>query len=156
MLNHKTCLRSRGNTQAQAGTGEKPPRELKGCWVSREQITQATCPAATQNPRSRPHADRKFLSPWCCVLVRQHATCILGERSLGRRVAKRVLPLLGRIVGHDPDANVRRLAILSLRWWQKDSRQCADLIRKALNDPATDVRAAAADWLREQDASQVS
>src|SRR6266566_8329935 len=35
MLNHKTCLRSRGNTQAQAGTGEEPPRELKGCWVSR-------------------------------------------------------------------------------------------------------------------------
>jgi HEAT repeat protein len=67
-----------------------------------------------------------------------------------------VLPLLGRIVGHDPDANVRRLAILSLRWWQKDSRQYADLIRKALDDPATDVRAAAADWLREQDASQLS
>src|SRR6266568_1467069 len=36
------------------------------------------------------------------VLVRQHAPCTLGERSLGRRVAKRVLPLLGRIVGHDP------------------------------------------------------
>src|SRR6266699_2233535 len=40
MLNHKTCLRSRGNTQAQAGTGEKPPRELKGCWVFFSRATQ--------------------------------------------------------------------------------------------------------------------
>jgi HEAT repeat protein len=88
------------------------------------------------------------------VLVRRHATCVLGERSLGPAVARRVLPLLGRVVGHDPDPSVRRLAILSLLWWQKDARRYADVIRDALNDPDPDVRETAAYWLREHDTSQ--
>jgi HEAT repeat protein len=88
------------------------------------------------------------------VLIRRHATCVLDKRSLGAAVAKRVLPHLCRVVEHDPDASVRRLAILSLLEWQKHSRQYADVIRKALNDPADDVRETAAYWLREQGANQ--
>lgn len=48
------------------------------------------------------------------VIVRRHAACVLGERSLGAAVARRVLPLLSRTVSQDTDATVRRLAILSL------------------------------------------
>jgi hypothetical protein len=88
------------------------------------------------------------------VLIRRHATGVLDKRSLGAAVAKRVLPHLCRVVEHDPDASVRRLAILSLLEWQKHSRQYTDVIRRALNDPADDVRETAAYWLREQGANQ--
>lgn len=57
------------------------------------------------------------------VVIRRHAVCILGERRLGATVARRVLPLLGQTVSQDPDAIVRRLALLSLLWWRKDSQR---------------------------------
>ena len=38
MLNRRTYLQSHGNTQVQAGAGEKPSRELKGCWVVRSYL----------------------------------------------------------------------------------------------------------------------
>src|SRR5439155_8700943 len=66
------------------------------------------------------------------AVIRRHAVCVLGERSLGAAVARRVLPLLCRTVSQDPDATVRRLAILSLLSWQKDSRRYADVVRQAL------------------------
>jgi len=75
---------------------------------------------------------------------------VLGERSLGTAVGRRVLPLLCRTVSQDRDASVRRLAILSLLWWQKDARRYADVIGEALSDPAAEVRAAAAHWLSAQ------
>ncbi|HEX5540248.1 MAG TPA: DUF4303 domain-containing protein [Micromonospora sp.] len=84
------------------------------------------------------------------VVVRRHAVCVLGERRLGAAVARRVLSLLGQAVSQDPDATVRRLAILSLLRWQKDSHRYANVVREALNDPAADVRETAAYWLREQ------
>ncbi|PMR58795.1 hypothetical protein C1A38_22760 [Verrucosispora sp. ts21] len=83
------------------------------------------------------------------VVVRRHAVCVLGERRLGFAVARRVLPLLGQTVSQDPDATVRRLAILSLLWWRKDSHRYANVVREALNDPAAEVREVAAYWLRE-------
>jgi hypothetical protein len=88
------------------------------------------------------------------VIIRRHAVGVLGERSLGAGVARRVLPLLCQTVLGDTDASVRRLAIVSLLFWQKDSRQFADVIRAALDDPAAEVREAAAGWLREQGADQ--
>ncbi|WP_053716167.1 DUF4303 domain-containing protein [Saccharothrix sp. NRRL B-16348] len=84
------------------------------------------------------------------VLVRWHAVKVLGRRGLGRHVGRRVLPLLGRTVRQDPDASVRRLAVLSLLWWRRDSLHLADVVRQALEDPAEEVRQAAAAWLREQ------
>ncbi|SCF00292.1 protein of unknown function (DUF4303) [Micromonospora viridifaciens] len=84
------------------------------------------------------------------AVIRRHAVCVLGERRLGAAVARRVLPLLGQAVSQDPDATVRRLAILSLLWWRKDSHRYANVVREALNDPAAEVREVAAYWLREQ------
>ncbi|WP_244933386.1 HEAT repeat domain-containing protein [Micromonospora tulbaghiae] len=75
---------------------------------------------------------------------------MLGERRLGAAVARRVLPLLGQTVSQDPDATVRRLAILSLRGWRKEFYRHANVISEALNDPNEDVRGTAAYWLREQ------
>jgi Domain of unknown function (DUF4303)/HEAT repeats len=86
------------------------------------------------------------------VIVRRHAVGVLGERSLGAAVARRVLPLLCRTVSQDADATVRRLAILSLLFWRKDSRRYTNVVREALDDPAEEVRKAATYWLREQDA----
>jgi hypothetical protein len=80
--------------------------------------------------------------------------CVLGDRGLGTAVARRVLPLLAQTVTRDADATVRRLAILSLLFWQKDSRRYADAVRAALDDPAEEVREAATHWLREQDADR--
>jgi Domain of unknown function (DUF4303) len=88
------------------------------------------------------------------VIIRRHAVCVPGERSLGAAVARRVLPLLCQIVTRDADATVRRLAILSLLFWQKDSRQYANVVREALDDPAEEVREAATYWLHEQDADR--
>jgi hypothetical protein len=60
-------------------------------------------------------AIRGSASPY--PLVRQHAVCVLGERALGEAVGARVMPLLARIATQDPDADVRRLAGLSLSDW---------------------------------------
>jgi hypothetical protein len=94
-------------------------------------------------------AIRGLISPH--VIIRRHAVCVLGERSLGAAVARRVLPLLCELASRDADANIRRLAILSMRSWGRHSRGYAEKVREALRDPAAAVRAAAADWLREQD-----
>ncbi len=85
------------------------------------------------------------------VIVRRHAVEVLGDRSLGAGVARRVLPLLCHTLRQDPDPAIRRLAILSLLFWQKDSRPFGDVIRAALDDPATEVRETAAYWLRQLD-----
>ena len=87
------------------------------------------------------------------VIIRRHAVGVLGERRLGAAVGRRVLPLLCQTVSQDPDAGTRRLAILSLLFWQKDSRPYAGPVRQALEDPAAEVREAATYWLREQGAS---
>jgi hypothetical protein len=88
------------------------------------------------------------------VIIRLHAARVLGQRRLGRRVGRRVLPLLCQMMRQDPDASVRRLAILSLLSWGRDSRHVADVIREALDDTAAEVREAAAYWLREQRTDQ--
>ncbi len=81
-------------------------------------------------------------------VIRRHAVCVLGERGLGRVEGRRILPALCHTMAHDPDPTVRRLAVLSLRWWHRDAHPFADAVRSALDDPAREVRAAATDWLR--------
>ncbi|GLY47721.1 DUF4303 domain-containing protein [Lentzea sp. NBRC 102530] len=84
------------------------------------------------------------------ALIRRHAVSVLGRRQLGRQVGRRVLPLLCRVMRDDPDASVRRLAVLSLLWWRRDSRHLAEVVREAVGDPDAAVREAAEHWLREQ------
>jgi hypothetical protein len=80
------------------------------------------------------------------VIIRQHAVCVLGERSLGKPAAKTVLPALVNTL-RDRHPNVRRLAILSLRDWKAAARPCLPEIRKLLKDKDPDVRYAARDAL---------
>jgi hypothetical protein len=101
------------------------------------QITAAEVGAALGGLRS-PHA-----------LVRRHAVTVLGDRALGPAEGRRVLPALCRTAADDPDPSVRRLAVLSLRWWQRDAHPYADTVRTALDDPDPAVRSAAAGTLRE-------
>jgi hypothetical protein len=54
-------------------------------------------------------------------LVRKHAVCVRGERSLGDAVGQAVIPHLCAIAKAHPDGEVRRLVGLSLRWWKADS-----------------------------------
>jgi hypothetical protein len=84
------------------------------------------------------------------AVIRQHAVTVVGDRALGRQIGTQVLPRLSQAIRTDADPTVRRLAILSLLCWQKDSRHLADAIREALRDPAAEVREAAAEWLRDQ------
>ena len=70
------------------------------------------------SPAEVPEALRGTTSPH--VLVRKHAVCVLGERSLGDAVGQAVIPQLRTIAKTDPDSEVRRLAGLSLQWWKAD------------------------------------
>ncbi len=96
-------------------------------------------------------AVRALESPY--AVIRWHAVSVLGDRRLGAAVARAVLPSLSRVVAEDPDPTVRRLAILSLLRWRKESRRYAPQVRQALTDPAAAVRDAAAYWLRENGVS---
>jgi hypothetical protein len=95
-------------------------------------------------------AEQALASPH--PVVRWHAVSVLGDRRLGRAVARTVLPSVAEMVVADKDATVRRLAILSLLRWRGESRRYAAQVRHALEDPDPGVRDAAAYWLREQQA----
>jgi hypothetical protein len=70
------------------------------------------------SPAEVPEALRGTTSPY--VLVRKHAVCVLGERGLGDAVGRQAIPRLRAIAETDPDSEVRRLAALSLKWWNAD------------------------------------
>jgi len=76
------------------------------------------------------------------VVIRQHAVCVLGERSLGKAAAKRILPaLVGSL--SDPHPNVRRLALLSISDWKAAAKPYRGELRKLLKDSAAQVRSTA-------------
>jgi hypothetical protein len=83
------------------------------------------------------------------ALVRRHAVTVLGERRLGAAVGRRVLPVLARRAGDDPDPVVRRLSVLGLRWWGRQGHAYVDVGRAACDDPDETVRVAAQGWLDE-------
>jgi uncharacterized protein DUF4303 len=75
------------------------------------------------------------------VLIRSHAACVLGDRDLGPAAAPLILPRLATAAREDPDADVRRLAILSLQEWSNDAHPYANIIRDARDlDPHPKVR----------------
>ena len=84
------------------------------------------------------------------VIIRSHAVRVLGNRDLGPVAAPLVLSRLATVAREDPEADIRRLAILSLRWWSNDARPYASVIRDARdNDQDPKVRDTATHWLRE-------
>lgn len=88
------------------------------------------------------------------VLIRSHAVRILGDRDLGPAAAPVILSRLATVAREDPDAGIRRLAILSIHWWSNDARHYASVIRDARdNDPDPEVRDAAT-WSLHQAAAR--
>jgi hypothetical protein len=73
------------------------------------------------------------------VVIRQHAVCVAGERSLGKAAGKTLLPAIVERF-QDDVPNVRRLAILALSYWKAAGRPFHDEARKLITDPDTDVR----------------
>ena len=61
-----------------------------------------------------------------------------------------MLPVLCRAAAEDPEPQVRRLALLSISWWQKDSIPYERVVRAALEDPDATVREAARFWFDER------
>jgi hypothetical protein len=76
------------------------------------------------------------------LVIRQHAVCVLGERSLGKTAAKRILPALAEKL-RDRHANVRRLAIWNISYWKSAAKPYRLEIRKLIKDSDPDVRSTA-------------
>lgn len=76
------------------------------------------------------------------VIIRQHAVCVLGERSLGKAAAKRILPALVECL-NDAHPNVRRLALLCISNWKREAKPYRDELKKRLEDSDPDVRSTA-------------
>ncbi len=82
-------------------------------------------------------AIRALRSPY--LVIRQHAVCVLGERSLGKAAAKKILPaLVDKLQDRHP--NVRRLAVLNISYWKAAAKPYHSEIRKLIKDSDPDVR----------------
>jgi hypothetical protein len=81
--------------------------------------------------------------------IRRHAVDVLGDRGLGAVAGRRVLPALARAAQADPDADVRRLALLGLREWRRAALPHRVVGEAAQHDPDERVRRCAREWLDE-------
>ncbi len=73
------------------------------------------------------------------VVIRQHAACVAGDRSLGKAVGKKLLPVLAEKLT-DPVPNVRRLALLALSYWKTDAAPYHAEMKKLQKDKDPQVR----------------
>ena len=87
-----------------------------------------------------PEAIRGLNSPH--LVIRQHAVCVLNDRTLGKAAAKTILPALVEML-HDEHPNVRRLAILSISGWKAAAKPYLAEIRRLKKDSDPAVRSAA-------------
>ena len=76
------------------------------------------------------------------AIIRQHAVQVLGDRGLGHAASEIVLPALAERL-QDENADVRRLALLSLAEWKSAAKPYHEEMRKRLNDPDGLVRSTA-------------
>lgn len=84
------------------------------------------------------------------ALVRVHAACIMGERSLGAAAGRRITPALAQALSHDSNDGVRYQAMLGLRYWKKASAaQRAAIEHAAAHDACDNIRELAQQWLGE-------
>jgi hypothetical protein len=84
------------------------------------------------------------------ALVRVHAACIMGERSLGAAAGRRITPVLAQALSHDSNEGVRYQAMLGLRYWKKASAEQRAAIEHATeHDTSDDIRELAQQWLSE-------
>ncbi|WP_442510396.1 DUF4303 domain-containing protein [Novipirellula sp. SH528] len=73
------------------------------------------------------------------LVIRWHAVSVLGDRSLGRKAAKQVLPILAKGLA-DQNATVRRLTLLSLAQWKAAAKPYHDQMLRLKEDPDREVR----------------
>ncbi len=84
------------------------------------------------------------------ALVRVHAACIMGERSLGAAAGRRITPALAQALSQDSNDGVRYQAMLGLRYWKKASAaQRAAIEHAAEHDACDNIRQLAQQWLGE-------
>ena len=84
------------------------------------------------------------------LLVRVHAACIMGERSLGAAAGKRIIAALAQALRRDDNEDVRYQAMLGLQDWKKASiSQLAEIQHAAKHDASENVRELAQEWLDE-------
>lgn len=129
------------------------PIPLNYCSI--ERLLKKTCPKCTTFAKEQLAPGRCFVeidasdideairgltSPH--LVIRQHAVSILDDRSLGKAVAKKVLPALVETL-NDRHPNVRRLAILSISSWKAAAKPYLAEILKMKKDPDADVRSTA-------------
>lgn len=74
--------------------------------------------------------------------IRQHAVQVLGDRTLGKAASAIVLPVLAKRL-QDENADVRRLALLSLSYWKTAAKPYHEEMRKLLHDDDGMVRSTA-------------
>ena len=73
------------------------------------------------------------------LILRQHAVCVLGDRSLGVQCGKKILPALAERL-NDSVANMRRLALLQLSNWKAAARPYRDQMKLLIKDKDDSVR----------------
>ena len=76
------------------------------------------------------------------AIIRQHAVQVLGARHLRHAASEIVLPALAERL-QDDNADVRRLALLSLAEWKAAAKPYHDEMRKRMNDSDGLVRSTA-------------
>ena len=84
---------------AGALTGELQPGRGY-CQITKGEVNAAIGGLASQHP-----------------VIRRHTAGVLGDRALGSRARRRIVPLLEHAAREDPDAKVRMLADISLTDW---------------------------------------
>jgi hypothetical protein len=91
-----------------------------------------------------PEALRGLASPH--AVIRWHAASLLGERGLGARVGKTVLPALAATLS-DGNEIVRRLAVLAIGDWKAAAKPYREAIARLRDDPDEAVRRSVAHTL---------
>ncbi len=73
-------------------------------------------------------------------MIREHAVCALGDRSLGKAVSERAMQaIVDRF--NDRAMTVRYLAVINIGYWKKAAKEHVPAIRRLMrNDPDPDVR----------------